>query len=68
MGVEELIWDCEYWAAGMTEFIPYRVCFTKRGKEIKGINPTVAHRDHVHIGMTRAGAAAKTSFWRGHTD
>ena len=67
MGVEELIWDCEYWAAGMTEFIPYRVCFTKRGKEIKGVNKTVAHRDHVHIGMTKAGAAAKTSFWRRHT-
>ena len=67
MGVEELIWDCEYWAAGMTDFIPYRVCFTKRGKEIKGVNKTVAHRDHVHIGMTKAGAAAKTSFWRRHT-
>ena len=68
MGVEELIWDCTYWAAGMQDFIPYRACFTKRGKEIKGVNPTVAHRDHVHIGMTRAGAAGKTSFWRGHTD
>ena len=68
MGVEELIWDCEYWAAGMADFIPYRVCLNRRGKEIKGINKTVAHRDHVHIGMTRAGAAAKTSFWRRHTD
>jgi hypothetical protein len=68
MGVEELIWECEYWAAGMTDLIPYRVCLNRRGKEIKGIDPTVAHRDHVHIGMTRAGAAAKTSFWRGHTD
>ena len=68
MGVEELIWDCEYWAAGMTGFIPYRVCLNRRGKEINGIDPTVAHRDHVHIGMTRAGAAAKTSFWRAHTD
>ena len=68
MGVEELIWDCEYWMAGMPDFIPYRVCLNRRGKEIKGIDPTVAHRDHVHIGMTRAGAAAKTSFWRGHTD
>ena len=67
MGVEELIWDCEYWAAGMPEFIPYRVCFNKRGKEIEGVDKTVAHRDHVHIGMTRAGAAAKTSFWRRHT-
>jgi len=68
MGVEELIWDCTYWAAGMQDFIPYGACFTRRGKEIKGVNPTVAHRDHVHIGMTRAGAGAKTSFWRGHTD
>ena len=68
MGVEELIWDCTYWAAGMRDFIPYGACFTRRGKEIKGVNPTVAHRDHVHIGMTRAGAAGKTSFWRGHTD
>ena len=68
MGVEELIWDCTYWAAGMQDFIPYGACFTRRGKEIKGVNPTVAHRDHVHIGMTRAGAAGKTSFWRGHTD
>ena len=68
MGVEELIWECTYWAAGMQDFIPYRACSTRRGKEIKGVNPTVAHRDHVHIGMTRAGAAGKTSFWRGHTD
>jgi hypothetical protein len=38
MGVEELIWDCGYWGAGMTEFTP-------------------------HIGMTKAGAAGRTSFW-----
>jgi hypothetical protein len=67
MGVEELIWDCGYWGAGMAEFIPYRPCYGKRGKLRKHVNPTVAHRDHVHIGMTRAGAKAKTSFWRRHT-
>ena len=67
MGVEELIWDCEYWAAGMPEFQPYRVCYGKRGKLRRNVNVTVAHRDHVHIGMTKAGAAAKTSFWRRHT-
>ena len=61
MGVEELIWDCEYWAAGMSEFQPYRVCYGKRGKIRRGMNKTVAHRDHIHIGMTKAGAAAKTS-------
>ena len=67
MGVEELIWDCGYWAAGMTGFQPYRPCFGKRGRPKRHMNVTVAHRDHVHIGMTRAGAKAKTSFWRRHT-
>jgi hypothetical protein len=67
MGVEELIWDCEYWAAGMLEFQPYRPCYGKRGKPRKKVDVTVAHRDHVHIGMTKAGAAGKTSFWRRHT-
>jgi hypothetical protein len=67
MGVEELIWDCEYWAAGMPAPIPYRPCYGKRGRLKRRVNPTVAHRDHVHIGMTKAGAAARTSFWRRHT-
>ena len=63
MGVEELIWDCGYWGAGMTEFSPYSPCFDKRDRRRKKVDPTVAHRDHVHIGMTKAGAAARTSFW-----
>jgi len=67
MGVEELIWDCGYWAAGMPELQPYRPCYGKRGKPRKRMNVTVAHRDHVHIGVTRAGAAGRTSFWRRHT-
>jgi hypothetical protein len=67
MGVEELIWDCWYWAAGMTEFQPYRPCYGKRGNLREHLNVTVAHRDHVRIGMTKAGAAGRTSFWRGHT-
>jgi hypothetical protein len=67
MRVEELIWDCQYWAAGMPEFQPYPACYGKRGKLREHVDTTVAHRDHVHIGMTKAGAAGKTSFWRGHT-
>ena len=63
MGVEELIWDCGYWGAGMSDFTPYSPCFTKRGKPRKRVNRTVAHRDHVHIGMSKAGARARTSFW-----
>jgi hypothetical protein len=64
MGVEELIWDCGYWGAGMSDFQPYSVCYSKRGKLRKHVDKTVAHRDHVHIGMTKAGAKARTSFWR----
>jgi hypothetical protein len=67
MGVEELIWDCGYWAAGMFEFQPYSPCYGKRGRLRKKLNATVAHRDHIHIGMTKAGAAGRTSFWRRHT-
>ena len=32
---------------------------------LRKVNATVAHRDHVHIGMTTRGAAARTSFWSG---
>jgi hypothetical protein len=65
MGVEEIIWDCGYWAQGMAAFSPYRVCSDKRGRLKQRLDPTVAHRDHVHFGLTRAGAAGRTSFWSG---
>jgi hypothetical protein len=35
----------------------------KRGKLNRKVNETIAHRDHVHIGMTERGVAARTSFW-----
>ena len=63
MGVEELIWDCGYWGAGMAQFTEYRPCYGTRGKLKRKLDATVAHRDHVHIGMTKRGAAARTSFW-----
>jgi hypothetical protein len=64
MGVEEIIWNCGYWGAGMTDFKPYSPCFTRKGKPNRAVDDTTAHRDHVHLGMTYAGAAARTSFWR----
>jgi hypothetical protein len=63
MGVEELIWDCGYWSAGMTQFDDYTPCFNQHGTRRKHVDPTVAHRNHIHIGLTRAGAARRTSFW-----
>jgi len=63
MGVQELIWDCGYWGAGMSTFEPYSPCYTTRGKLRKKVNKTIAHRDHIHIGMSKPGAKAQTSFW-----
>jgi hypothetical protein len=64
MGVEEIIWDCSYWGAGMTQFKPYSPCFAKDGTPRRHVGKTVAHRDHIHFGLTKDGAAARTSFWR----
>ena len=63
MGVEELIWDCGYWGAGMTQFEKYAPCFNKHGARRKHVDPTVGHINHLHIGLTKAGAARRTSFW-----
>jgi hypothetical protein len=63
MGVEEIIWDCSYWGAGMDEFKPYSVCFNAHGDRRRHVDPTVGHLNHLHIGMSRAGAAKRTSFW-----
>ena len=46
--------------------IAFALGLAARGKRRRKVNPTVAHRDHLHIGMTRAGARAETSFWRAH--
>jgi hypothetical protein len=63
MGVQEIIWDCAYWGAGMWEFSRYSPCEGKRGKRRKRVDRTTAHRDHIHFGMTKPGAAGRTSFW-----
>lgn len=64
MGVQEVIWDCSYWSAGMVQFIRYSPCYGKSGKPRKRVDRTLAHRDHIHFGLTKAGAWRKTSFWR----
>lgn len=60
---EAMIWDCGYWGAGMTRFEPYPACFNHHGTRRKRVDPSVAHRNHIHIGLTKAGAARRTSFW-----
>lgn len=57
MGVQEMIWSCRAWWAGGAGMDPYSVCARRR------VDRTTAHRDHVHLGLSRPGAAARTSFW-----
>jgi hypothetical protein len=63
MGIKEIIWDCSYWGAGMDEFKPYSACLNRNGDVRRHVDPTTAHRNHLHIGMSKAGAAKRTSFW-----
>ena len=59
MGVQEIIFNCQSWWSGGDGLAPYSVCGGKRK-----VDATTAHRDHVHIGLSNAGAATSTSFWR----
>jgi hypothetical protein len=63
MGVEEIIWDCSYWGAGMQDFIPYKPCLSKHGEVREHVDPTTAHRDHIHFGLSKRGAMRRTSYW-----
>lgn len=62
MGVQEIIFDCRAWFGGGWGGAPaltrYSAC-----KGTKKVDDTTAHRNHVHLGLTRRGAAKRTSFW-----
>jgi hypothetical protein len=64
MGIQEIIWDCRAWWSGAEEPVRYSPCFSRRGKPRRRVDATTAHRDHIHIGLNRMGAARLTSFWR----
>jgi hypothetical protein len=63
MGIQEIIWNCRSWWSGSEGMDKYSVCFTGNGKRRKNVNRTVAHMDHIHIGLSWAGARKRTSFW-----
>jgi hypothetical protein len=64
MGVPKIIWDCRAWWSGADRALRYSACYSKRGKLRHHVDPTIAHRDHIHIGLNKMGAARLTSFWR----
>jgi hypothetical protein len=63
MGVQEIIWNCTTWWAGSSFLAKYHGCYGKSGRRLPHVDVTTAHRDHVHIGLNRRGAAMKATFW-----
>ena len=65
MGIQEIIWDCKSWWSGSDGMGRYSVCY--RGKDGRYKNPgdTLAHRDHIHLGVNWPGARKRTTFWAG---
>lgn len=63
MGIQEIIWNCRSWWSGAEGMGNYSVCFTERGTRRKNVNRTAAHKDHIHIGLSWAGARKRTTFW-----
>jgi hypothetical protein len=64
MGVQGLIFDCRNWWAGSESMDRYDYCFTPAGRRRRHLDPTQAHRNHIHIELNWAGAKRRTSFWR----
>lgn len=57
MGIQEIIYDCRIWHVGLKRMKRYEPCKDPE------VDRTTAHRDHLHIGLNRSGAAGRTSFW-----
>lgn len=64
MGVQGLIFNCRSWWSGMSRLGKYGYCYRNNGKRRHGIDPTAAHKDHIHFELNWPGARKSTSFWR----
>jgi hypothetical protein len=63
MGIQEIIWSCRSWWSGSAAMGKYSACFADSGRRRRNVTYTEAHKDHVHIGLSWAGARKRTSFW-----
>ena len=60
MGIMYVIWDDHIYSAyNGFEQRPYQPC-----ERLRDCSKTARHRDHVHVSLSRAGAAAQTTFYR----
>ena len=62
--MQEIIWNCRSWWSGADRMGPYSYCYDRHGRRRKHLDETLAHRNHVHIGLNLDGARLRTSFWR----
>jgi hypothetical protein len=63
MGIQEIIWNCRSWWSGADRMGRYSLCFDRRGRPVK-VGRTLAHRDHIHFGLSKRGARMRTTFWK----
>jgi hypothetical protein len=63
MGIQEIIFNCESWWSGSNTMGPYSQCYDEKGKKLKHPNYTLAHKDHIHFGLSWRGARKRTTFW-----
>ncbi len=63
LGVMYAIWNNRIWGSyrAAEGWRPYSTCATRTQPS----SDTVCHRDHIHISLSWAGAAGRTSFWTG---
>lgn len=60
MGIMYIIWNDHIWSSYRNfEASPYRPC-----DRLADCSKTLRHRDHVHVSLSRSGAAAQTTFYR----
>lgn len=65
MGIIEAIWDCRYYGYWMTgKPSRYGACRDSRGKPRRGVDRTIAHRNHIHFSLSWSGAHMRTSYWK----
>ena len=64
MGVQEIIFNCRYWGGWSPQMGRYSLCYDRKGRRLKKVNYTAAHKDHIHFGINWRAARMKTSFWR----
>lgn len=62
LGVQGLIWNCQAWWGGQG-LVRYSVCNGRNGKLNPNVDDTTAHRDHIHLELTKPAAKLQTSWW-----